>query len=166
MYYVYAYIRVSDGSPYYIGKGKGRRAFIKHRGVTTPNDKGKIVFLETSLTEVGALALERRYIRWYGRKDIGTGILHNKTDGGEGQSGRKYITPWNKGKNLSIETRTQMSNSHKGEKNCQYGKPKSIETLTKMSQARLGKPHPNKGKPKSEEHKRKLSESLKGKRKH
>ena len=75
-YYVYAYLG-TDGVPYYVGKGQKERAYNKNHNVKVP-PKSRIVFLEKNLTDIGAYALERRYIEWYGRKDIGTGILENR----------------------------------------------------------------------------------------
>ncbi len=108
-YYIYAYIRTRDskngpiGSPYYIGKGKKYRAWERHI-CGKPDDPRFILILEQNLTEIGAFALERRYIKWYGRLDNKTGILHNRTDGGEGAvnringpTGRKGECWWNNG---------------------------------------------------------------------
>ena len=90
IYYVYAYLR-TNGTPYYIGKGKDNRAYSKQHNINLPNNNDRIVFLEKNLTDIGALALERRYIRWYGRKDLKTGILNNQTNGGEGEN-FKYLS--------------------------------------------------------------------------
>lgn len=85
VFYVYAFLR-TDGSPYYIGKGHGRRAFKKRK--FKPNDPSKISILAQHLTEGEAFNLERKLIAEFGRIDIGTGILRNLTDGGEGATGR------------------------------------------------------------------------------
>lgn len=53
-FYVYAYLR-KDGTPYYVGKGKGRRwKHAKRERYQTPKDLTKIIVLEHNLTEVGA----------------------------------------------------------------------------------------------------------------
>lgn len=87
-YYTYAYLR-EDRTPYYIGKGKGGRLYEKAKGeVRKPTDKSRIIFLKQNLTEEEAFKHEKYMIAVFGRKDLGTGILRNRTDGGDGTSGR------------------------------------------------------------------------------
>lgn len=189
-YYVCAYLRSKDsktakaGTPYYIGKGCKNRAWSNIRAVPMPANTLYIVIIEQNLTEVGALALERRLIKWYGRKDIGTGILQNKTDGGDGVTNYHKSKPWSKArraayeanknkprKPMSEETKAKISAANKGKTVSEAVKkahsermkgrkngPKSEETKAKISAANKGRKLP----PKSEEAKRKLSNTIKG----
>lgn len=84
-YYTYAYLR-EDGTPYYVGKGRGRRIYERCRRIKPPKDKTKIIYLKQNLTEEDAFKHEKYIIAVLGRKDLGTGILRNLTDGGEGTS--------------------------------------------------------------------------------
>lgn len=71
--------------------------------------------------------------------DLGTGILRNLTDGGEGSSGckRKCHTP---------ETRAKISKALSGRTSPNFGKTATPETRANMSRAQSGENHYNFGK--------------------
>lgn len=161
VYYVYAYLR-EDYTPYYIGKGKGKRLYTKRKSeIQPPRDKSRIITIQDNLSEVYAFILERYYIRWFGRKDNGTGILRNRSDGGEGPSG---LISKRKGMTLSQDTKKKMSLSKKGKPSHRKGKTLSDEHKMNLSIAGKGRIGWRKGIPYTEEEKRKLSEILIGRK--
>jgi hypothetical protein len=87
IFYVYVFFR-NDGTPYYVGKGKGGRAWWKRKaGVKPPKNLNLVKILVKDLSESEAYEWEIDLIALLGRKDLGTGCLRNRTDGGEGASG-------------------------------------------------------------------------------
>jgi hypothetical protein len=149
-FYVYAYLR-KDGTPYYIGKGTAKRAYVSHGRIKRPADRTRIVLLQENMIESDAFALEIQLIELYGRKDIGTGILHNLTNGGEGPSGRM----------ISEETRTKLrgmiiTEEHRAKLSASLaGRSLSEEHRKKIGDGNRGKTC----KPFSEEHRAKLKAS-------
>jgi len=141
MYYTYAYLR-EDGTPYYIGKGKGQRINQPHGKPCNRPPLDRRIKLKTNLTEEEAFKHEIYMIAVFGRKDLETGILYNKSNGGEGNSG--II--------MSQESREKMSKASKGKK-----KPPGHGE--KVSKAKKGKPSALRGRVMPEEHKAKIGNS-------
>ena len=143
-----------------------------------PTETSNIVLLETNLMEEDAFRLEVELIAKHGRKDLGTGILHNRTDGGQGGAGqifteehrskiskaltgitrpshteerKQQISEKLKGRPKSEETKLKLRLAHNKNSN-PIGTKRSEETKQKMRLAQLGKKH-------SEETKKKMKET-------
>ena len=136
-FYTYVYLR-EDGTPYYIGKGQGRRIFQSVGRPCNKPPKDRIIFLKQNLTEEEAFKHEIYMIAVFGRKDLGTGILYNKSNGGEGPSGTI----------VSDETRKKMSDRARGKKN-----PKQSENMT-------GEKNPMFGKKRTEDEKERIRQKV------
>lgn len=133
-FYVYVHYRRDTNKPFYVGKGKGSRAYIKlgrsvHWQRVASKHGYSVDILFNGLTEQEAFDEEISVIaelRYHGFE------LTNHTNGGEGTSGYR----------ASPETRAKISALHKGriksEQEClnislaNKGKPKSKESVEKM----------------------------------
>jgi hypothetical protein len=143
-HYTYAYLR-EDRTPYYIGRGTGRRAFKSHRHIPVP-PKDRILFLKTGLSYAESVKHEIYMVAVLGRKDLGTGILRNLTDGGEGAQNpsletRQKISEANLGRRLSEETKAKITEAARNmsdetkAKIAEANRNRSPETRAKLSSA-------------------------------
>ena len=135
--FLYAYLRASDRTPYYVGvsSGLGRAVDQKnHRkhGISVPKNPDLVVCLKSGLSKEEAADYEQFFIKHYGRKDLGTEILHNKSDGGEGLQ------------NPSAETRRKIGDRMRGKK---------------LDPDHLARFHAFNHEPKSEAHKQAISDA-------
>lgn len=139
MFYTYLWLR-ADGTPYYVGKGHGNRAFYSCPHHRPPKDRGCILLQEFP-SETDAFEAEKFLIAYYGRKQRGDGHLINRTDGGEGPVGMIH----------SVLTRSIMSLRKKGI-------PKTERTKQNMKAGQILRFSISTI---TDEHRRKLSEAAK-----
>jgi hypothetical protein len=115
-FYTYAYLR-EDRTPYYIGKGQGNRAYQSNgKPCAVPKNKNKIIFLKTNLLEEDAYKHEIYMISVFGRKNNNTGILQNRTDGGEGGKGLIWTNEMKKNKSIDYKNKNIKPPIQKGKK--------------------------------------------------
>lgn len=128
-FYTYIWFR-KDGSPHYVGKGRGGRAFASRKSHRPPKDTGLIV-LQPQPSEKAALGAEIALIAQYGRKDLGTGCLRNMSNGGVGGAltgiALEKMRTSKIGQHLSPETKRRISEALNA-------KPKSAEHRLKMQE--------------------------------
>jgi hypothetical protein len=143
-YLVYLHVRLDNGKPFYIGKGKNNRHLSKHgrnkywHNIVSKHDYD-IIVLEDNLSSCDSCNREIYWIDRIGRKDLNKGPLVNMTDGGDGLSGsirsensKLYgkLNPFY-GKTHSEETRKKISESNKR-------RIWKEESILKMSEKRKG----------------------------
>jgi hypothetical protein len=159
---VYRHIRKDTNKVFYVGIGKkSNRAYSKHQRNKywqSIVDKADYIveIVKDDINWEEAKQLEIDLINQYGRKDLGTGILSNMTDGGDGCVNTI----------CSDETRTKMGNSRRGRKHSEEAKQKiskmlkgkkhTPESVEKNRQAHIGQIR-------TDETKAKISQKLKGK---
>jgi hypothetical protein len=143
MFYVYQLRDSRKDLPFYIGKGKGLRAWdhlreakgkdITHKLNTIRKIQGDgfeviIEFLKVDLDEDSAFMWEWFYIAEFGRADEGLGCLTNATDGQDGLAGLPR----------SEASKIKQSQSVMGSNNHFYGKTHSEEMKSRMSELKTG----------------------------
>jgi hypothetical protein len=140
-----------DGSPFYIGKGSGRRV-LNHekeagRGVKSikcaiirrmlaAGVEIPLVFIREGISEAEAFETEVALIKVLGRIDLRTGCLANMTDGGDGVSGASPEVNYKKGSALRGKPLTNEHKAHIGAGN--LGKRRTPEAKAKMSAKKIG----------------------------
>lgn len=143
----YTYIFATPkGVPFYVGKGKGPRwtfggnqwARRKARKISSEGGRVRVLIFMAS-SEQAAFQREVQLIAAYGRRNNGTGVLCNLTDGGEGSAGMKHAEE-SRLKIAAAVKKSWSNQDHKrsrsGPGNPMFGKPSAMRGRSQSDSAR------------------------------
>lgn len=155
-YYVYEHWRTDTNTCFYVGKGKGKRAWDMRRGrnrhhqfvvskLAQAHFIVEVKIISSDLTESEAFEFEVERIRYW--TEVRCEALVNMTEGGEGPSGRKHteeekrnLSEKLKGRVVSAETRAKLSVAAMGNQRG-LGTKKTPEQIEKTAAAIRGRKH-------------------------
>lgn len=160
-FYVYAHFTPGAQFPFYIGKGKGKRAWVSSNRSnwwkSTTNKYGlEVRILFSNLTEQMAFFLEKEMISRYGVQKEGSGCLINITLGGGGISGYKHTDETKQKIGMASKGKTLSKEHIKKLKAATKGRVVPIEVIRRMAEKKRGTIA-------SEETRRKIGNSHRGK---
>ena len=141
IYYTYIHVRCDTDMPFYVGKGKGNRAYSKHsrsaywKSVTNKTSfYVKIIY--SNLIEEDAFIEEIKLIERY--KDAGFPLV-NHSKGGEGNTSPRS-KEWRDNHAIKIKAaaaRGAYKNRYNGDKNPFWNKKHTKETIEKIKLSKL-----------------------------
>src|ERR1700678_894087 len=104
--YVYT-LCTQDGTPFYVGEGKGSRYFSSQQNHRQPDGRLPLVIVKECHSKSEAMAVEARIILTYGRRHEG-GLLINKGPGGTRRDHNTSFSDDHK-KKLSTAAKARMT---------------------------------------------------------
>ena len=137
MFYTYMHVKADTGQPFYIGKGKGKRAWAKHgRNIHWHRTAAKhgvhVEILSRWELEADALEHERLLIACMKER------LVNLSDGGEGSSGYQHLSDAKQKMSAAFMARSDRQEvqvaATQAARLSNIGRPKSIDTKRKLSE--------------------------------
>ena len=150
MAYVYRHVRLDKNEPFYIGVGTDKNYKRAHEKCPSRRNeiwlrivsktKFTVDILFDNISDEEAKQKEIEFVKLYGRKDIKTGTLANRTAGGDGVIERVFSPEYRKKLSDASKRRIVTEEQKDYLRKLRIGVPLTIDARLKISAANKGRP--------------------------